>query len=1016
MFSCCYCEQQQDDHFIIRTMEKLPVHTEVINLRHLLFPKNFSDSINADFSLAKRDEFPYMYFLINHSTRGILTIRKEIDRDELCRLRRCRCDTWCDLELEILINSEQFNIELITIRIIDRNDHKPIFTNNQLNLTIVENAQIGAMIKLESAIDHDQGQNSIIGYSIVSSTVLPFSLRYDLIRGDLSLVVEKMLDRELISSYKFDIIARDGDNQTGLLHVIVIIDDINDSPPKFEQPIYIINNISEMISTDSIVSRVHATDDDEGVNGEINYYLISQDKCFQIDQITGDIRVKCLLDYETKSMYRLEIEARDKGEGYKTDFCIVIIHILDENDNAPIIDIYSYDIDSDSKSVEIYLNESLPRNSLVLSLSITDRDTGDNGRVTWKLLESSMIPFELIRLTENTGELRTKDLLDRELISQYNLTLEAIDHGRPLSKSTYLNIFIIILDENDNIPKFREKTMKATINEHVKIINPNGYEIFHLHAEDSDENLNGEIIYSLINHDKNLFQIDSKTGIIRAMIEFDRKQQDTYILHVEARDKGTPSLSSQGIITFTVISQNEYTPVCDTNNNNISWSIMENSEIGTIIGTISCRDDDKDEPNGRISVYSEWFSDDKLDYQNKPSIPFEIVTKRSNTSQSTTFIMISVNGSIDREVLSFYQLNFIIFDHGNPRRSINISISIDILDENDHCPRLHIESSFIIINRDLTPKYFHIHLSASDDDKDYNGNITFQLSPSTSPSFINLLSNGTLIVKTDSNLINDNSLVVLHVQIRDHGEPTPCLIVETLRLFIGSNTTDWITVVKNNNHDDTSLRLATEEFQQGKRMAYAFSSPTPSSISSPHDEYPSFITSLSTRKQIFAVFICSSILMFVVILTMVLCFIDCIQKKTKENRNMSLMKTNGFNTHSSTSSTNGKYSSTPLPCETKQFYENSSPKNPYKSLKALANIKPVIIIASASSSSSTAYSHSTSSIDSTTRANTAHNRALTNTYTYTALSTSDDLMPMDFDDNLSSIIDDNGIELKMTTV
>jgi protocadherin delta 1 len=162
MFSCCY-SQQQDDHFIIRTIEKLPVHTEVINLRRLLLAKNLSDSITADFSLAKRDEFPYMYFLINHSSRGILTIRKEIDRDELCRLRRCRCDTWCDLELEIIINSEQFNIELITIRIMDRNDHKPTFSTDQLNLTIVENAQIGAMIKLESANDYDQGQNSIVG-------------------------------------------------------------------------------------------------------------------------------------------------------------------------------------------------------------------------------------------------------------------------------------------------------------------------------------------------------------------------------------------------------------------------------------------------------------------------------------------------------------------------------------------------------------------------------------------------------------------------------------------------------------------------------------------------------------------------------------------------------------------------------------------------------------------------------------------------------------------------------------
>ena len=146
-------------------MEKLPVHTEVINLRRLLFPRNVSDSVNVDFTLAKRDEFPYMYFLINHSSRGILTIRKEIDRDELCRLRRCRCDTWCDLELELFINSAHFNIELITIRILDRNDHKPVFANQNspLNLTIVENAQVGAMIKLEAATDPDQGTNGIVG-------------------------------------------------------------------------------------------------------------------------------------------------------------------------------------------------------------------------------------------------------------------------------------------------------------------------------------------------------------------------------------------------------------------------------------------------------------------------------------------------------------------------------------------------------------------------------------------------------------------------------------------------------------------------------------------------------------------------------------------------------------------------------------------------------------------------------------------------------------------------------------
>ena len=651
-FSCVSQQaQQHDEQFIIRTMEKLPVHTEVLNLRRLFLSKHHSESIHADFSLAKRDDFPYMYFLINHSSRGILTIRKEIDRDELCRLRRCRCDTWCDLELEILVTSEQITIELLIIRIIDRNDHKPTFFNEQLNLTIVENAPIGAIIKLESAIDHDQGQNSIVGkdltmksslmirffhekkgYSMVSSTALPFSLRYDLLRSDLSLIIDEKLDREQISFYQFDILARDGDNQTGLLHVFVSINDINDSPPKFDQSTYVFQNISETIAFDSIIGRVHARDPDEGINGEIHYYLISPHTCFHVDSKTGDIRVKCTLDYESQTVHRLEIEARDSGEGSKTDFCTVFIHLFDENDHSPVIDIYPADLVVDSNSVTIYLNESLPINSLVVSFSILDRDSGDNGRMTWKLHRtSSFLPFELIRLTETTGELRTKGLLDRESISEYNLTLEATDYGRPISKSTRLNIQCIILDENDHIPRFAENNSTATINEHVQVHDPNGYEIYRMHAVDLDEGLNGDIRYSLMDNYEDLFRIDAKSGVIRAMKQFDRRERDTYVLHVEAKDQGTPALSSRSSITFKVINRNEYAPTCDVDNQkNIVWTIMENSPMGTIVGVLACRDEDKDELNGRISIYSQWFSRDNLHGR---SIPFEIRTQRSNTSK-----------------------------------------------------------------------------------------------------------------------------------------------------------------------------------------------------------------------------------------------------------------------------------------------------------------------------------------------------------------------------------------------
>ena len=77
-----------------------------------------------------------------------------------------------------------------------------------------------------------------------------------------------------------------------------------------------------------------------------------------------------------------------------------------------------------------------------------------------------------------------------------------------------------------------------------------------------------------------------------------------------------------------MISRNEYSPRCDIQNNNISWSIMENSEIGTVIGTMSCSDEDNDELNGQLSVYSQWFVGD-----NQHRIPFEIITTKSNTSQ-----------------------------------------------------------------------------------------------------------------------------------------------------------------------------------------------------------------------------------------------------------------------------------------------------------------------------------------------------------------------------------------------
>ena len=102
---------------------------------------------------------------------------------------------------------------------------------------------------------------------------------------------------------------------------------------------------------------------------------------------------------------------------------------------------------------------------------------------------------------------------------------------------------------------------------------------------------------------------------------------------------GSPPLSSEATITFTIVPRNEYSPVCDIDNNSTSLSIMENSKQGTIVSTIICHDDDKDGLNGKMTVYPRWLSDEKQDNKTQVNIPFEIVTRKHNLSEVTIILI-----------------------------------------------------------------------------------------------------------------------------------------------------------------------------------------------------------------------------------------------------------------------------------------------------------------------------------------------------------------------------------------
>lgn len=68
-------------------------------------------------------------------------------------------------------------------------------------------------------------------------------------------------------------------------------------------------------------------------------------------------------------------------------------------------------------------------------------------------------------------------------------------------------------------------------------------------AEDKDEGLNGEIVYSLLSESPNSkFRIHPSTGVVTAASSFTVEFGKSIHIEVSARDKGNPSLNSTGLI------------------------------------------------------------------------------------------------------------------------------------------------------------------------------------------------------------------------------------------------------------------------------------------------------------------------------------------------------------------------------------------------------------------------------------------------------------------------------------
>ncbi|KAM6299711.1 LOW QUALITY PROTEIN: uncharacterized protein AAHN32_007180 [Aegotheles albertisi] len=487
------------------------------------------------------------YFAL-HGKTGHLVTAERIDREQLCEsVQQCvlRCEVIVEGEMEV------YGIE---VEITDINDNAPSFKDIEVEQRISEITAPGSRFPLAEAHDPDSGRNSLQSYELSGDD--HFSLAVQAGPGGdqrPELVLAKALDREEAAFHELVLRASDGGEpaRTGTARIRVAVLDANDNAPVFSQAEYTVR-VPEDVPVGSTLLTLTATDADDGTNGHVKYFVkkasAMASQIFQLDATTGAITLVRSLDFEESESYQMEVQARDGGG--LSDTAKVAITVTDVNDNAPELTVTSQ---------LSAISEDTPSGTVVALLHVQDRDSGANGEVRCSIAET--LPFRLEKSFEDYYRVVTTRELDREEVSEYNVTVRAADGGSPALWSSAV-LALRVLDVNDNAPVFAEARYSARLPEN----NAAGALVLRVRAADADWGENARVRYRLREGRvrgaplSSYVSVQAETGALYALRSFDYEEVREVGLWVVAEDGGAPALSSNVSVRLEIVDENDNAP------------------------------------------------------------------------------------------------------------------------------------------------------------------------------------------------------------------------------------------------------------------------------------------------------------------------------------------------------------------------------------------------------------------------------------------------------------------------
>ncbi|KAK3610532.1 hypothetical protein CHS0354_008967 [Potamilus streckersoni] len=594
-------------------------------------------------------------FFINNVT-GEVTLIENLDYENMT-----------EHNLHIIV-SDQGNPALQTtvlVRIFVNpiNEFPPVFNNGTNSVSVTEDTGQGIVILQVIARDADKGlDHNFVTYSIVSGNS---GDHFFIDSSNGLIIVSAPLDRETVALYNLlvmasDMVAGSVDQKSSLTNITITITDVNDNSPVFSLSTYS-TSLLESSTPGTTLIRVTATDADEGLSGSAGLqYRVSSGNVDGKFRIIGDqVILDGLVDYQTNSQYHLKIEATDQGSPAFSSFTCVTITVVAVNEYSPVFLI-----------IEQFLSviESEPIGTSLYKFSASDSDTGHYGEFRFYLAEGNY--NSTFYLDENTGELIIWSALDFDTWpSSYNLTVEVRDSGDNSSNTfhDFTWLCINLTDVNDNSPIFVDSNGSPTSN-YTLYLNENaviGYTFSTgVTATDADSGINARIFYSIGSGDGSHFLVNFSTGWLSTNFSgFDYEAKSLYSFLILAKDGGTPSLSSECLVSVVINDINDNKPLFQKAD--FSVTINEPVAIGIVIATVNATDADSSANNNNKILYS------------VTSLYFSI---DSNSG------VIRTADVLDRDTIPSHILTVLAVDQGSPHQTGTATVTVILNDVNDNNP------------------------------------------------------------------------------------------------------------------------------------------------------------------------------------------------------------------------------------------------------------------------------------------------------------------------------------------